>query len=285
MGGKGSGRSREATNAVEDLLAAVLRGDADAMRSSVRKIDVAKHRGASGMTGARVSSLMQQVGTSLHFTVRDAVANPPEHLGDIRVLLADGAKVWIEVKGQTKKRNFADITQADYVRDGTDFLRAYAATNPSFNGLIKGGLRSDLALDQKLSFTKGWNLHDLWMADLALLETETKKSRAGVRTPQDLAKFMDEKYLVQLSMAGVRYLKIAQLRPVVALRAGGAMFVEVDTSSTAKAAAIRVGVGAAPGRNTTDFTYHVGYKDVDAPGRHKLHDLALSGSPHLKIVR
>lgn len=285
MGGKGSGRSRKATDAVELLLAAAARGDSDSIEKCVAKIDVAKRHGASLMTGARVSRLMQQACSKLKFDAEDAVANPPEHLGDICVSLRNGTRVWIEVKGQTKKKEFAAITQADYVRDGTDFLRRYAKVNPHFDRLVSGQLRRDLALDDALTFTAEWELADLWMADLALLESEPKKRRANVRTPADLARFMNEKYLVHLSMEGVRYLKISELRPVIALQSGAKCKIELDTSSASKVAAIRVAAGIPPGHSTTDFTYHIGYKDSQAAGRHKLHNIAVSTSPHLVVIK
>lgn len=284
MGGKGSGRSRHATDAVEAMLAATLRGDRAAISSCVRTLDGARRSGASNMGGVRVSQLLQQAGKALNLSVRDAVPNPSQRLGDVRVTLTNGSEVWIEVKGQTKKMKFTDITQADYVRDGTDFLRRYVAMEPRLDRLIKGDLRAELAVDEKLTFTVGWSLEDLWMADLALLETEAKKRRAGVTSPSDLARFMNDKYLVHLSMEGVRTLRISELRPVIAHRAGQKTWIDLDTSSAAKIAAIRVAVGAAPGRKTTDFTYHVGYKTSHAPGRHKLHDRALSESPKLAVA-
>lgn len=285
MGGRGSGRSRKATDAVELLFAAVARGDSDSVAKCVAKIDVAKRHGASMMTGARVSRLMQQACSKLMFDASEAVANPPEHLGDICVSLRSGKRVWIEVKGQTKKKEFAAITQADYVRDGTDFLRRYANVNPTFDRLISGQLRRDLALDDALTFTADWDLADLWMADLALLESESKKMRANVRTPADLTRFMNEKYLVHLSMEGVRYLKISELRPVIALHSGDEIKIELDTASSSKVAAIRVAAGITPRHSTTDFTYHIGYKTSQAAGRHKLHNIALSMSPHLVVIR
>jgi len=285
MGGKGSGRSKAATDAVEAILAATAKGDATAITKCAQKIDVARRHGTSRMTGARVSQLMRKLCADLNLNVQDAVANPVEHLGDVRISLVDGSKVWIEVKGQTKKEKFADFTQADYVRDGTDFLRAYVKSTPTLDRQIAGNLRLELGLDIPLTFTSTWGLGDLWMADLALLETEAKKSRAGVRTPRQLAKFLKEKYLVHLSMEGVRFLRIVELRPVMAYYSGEPVQIVLDTSSKAKVAAIRVSAGIKPTVNTTDFTYHIGYKKVHAPGRHKLHNIALSKSPHLKVIK
>lgn len=285
MGGRGSGRSREATDAVEELLAATVRGDVTDASKWARRIDVARRHGASKMSGVRVTGLLRQVMLNLDLDAMDALANPPEHLGDIRVELGDGTRRWIEVKGQTKKENFADITQADYVRDGTDFLRRYVKENKVLDRLITGDLRRDLAIDEMPTFTAKWKIEDLWMADLALLESEAKKERAGVKKPADLLKFMDTKYLVHLTMEGVRFLKIAELHPVIAHRSGEQTNIELDISSTSKVAAIRIAVGVKPQRNTTDFTYHIGYKNSIAPGRHKLHNIAITNSPHLTVIR
>jgi hypothetical protein len=267
------------------MLAATVRGDQATILKCVRKIDVAKRHGTSKMSGVQVSRLLRNACATFKFQVKDAVPKASEHLGDIRVTLKDGTQVWIEVKGQTKKKKFSQITEADYVRDGTDFLRKYVTSTPRLDRMIRGNLRQELAIDAKLTFTANWSLADLWMADLALLETEEKKRQAGVRSPSDLAKFMNKKFLVQLSMEGARVLKISELRPVMAHWAGEETQIELDTKSSAKVAAIRLAVGAAPKRNTTDFTYHVGYKKVHAPGRHKLHNRAISSSPGLIIVR
>lgn len=285
MGGEGSGRSRSATDAVELLLAAILRNDKPEIDKCIKKLDVARKHGASKMAGAKIFRLLRLAATQLAFEVSDAVANPGEHLGDLKVSLGDGSSVWIEVKGQTKKQRFADITQADYVRDGTDFLRAMFQNNADFSRLFDAGLRDELGIDAPLTFTRDWSLADLWMADLALLENETKKMRAGVRTPRDLTRFMEAKYLVHLTMEGVRYLKIANLRPVAALKQGQSLHVELDTRSKSKVAAIRLAVGCKPGNRSTDFTYHIGYKNSLAPGRHKLHSFALSEASNIAVFR
>lgn len=281
MGGVGSGRSRGATDAVELLVAAVLNRDSAEAQKCVQKLDVAKRHGASKMTGARILRLVSKVEQQIGLVVQSAKANPKEHLGDVKVSLGDGSTVWIEVKGQTKKEKFADITQADYVRDGTDFLRAFAKANSKFDRLISQELRFDLGLDTPLTFTSKWSLPELWLADLALLETEDKKSRAGVRTPRDLAVFLDSKFLLHVSMEGARYLRLSDLRPVTAYRSGQKFQTSLG-SNRSSAALIRVAVGMTPGRSTTDFTYHVGYKN--AAGRHKLHDLAVAQSSKLTIV-
>ena len=283
MGGFGSGRSRNATDAVELLVAAVLRQDAAETQRIVVSLDAAKRRGASGMSGASVLRLLNQVNGRLALSVRDAKANPSEHLGDVKVSLTDGGTIWIEVKGQTKKDRLSQVTEADYVRDGTDFLRAYAKSDASFNSRIKPKLRNQLELDKPLTFTNSWSLADLWFADLALLETEAKKSRAGVKTPNDLAKFMNTKYLLHVSREGARYLRISELRPVLAYQAGGKFVTELATNR-ASTALVRVAVGGTPGRSTTDFTYHVGYKNVDAAGRHKLHNYAIQQSSMLTVL-
>ena len=118
MGGFGSGRSRNATDAVELLVAAVLKQDATETQRIVLSLDTAKRRGESGMSGTSVLRLLNQVAGRLALSVRDAKANPSEHLGDVKVSLTNGGTIWIEVKGQTKKDWFADITQADYVQIG-----------------------------------------------------------------------------------------------------------------------------------------------------------------------
>ena len=276
----GSGLSKSATDAVEEMLAARLRGDSVSMKKQVKILDKAYKSDQSWMTGERVFDLVDQTCESLALNVKDAQANPSDHLGDVSITLGDGSKLWIEVKGQTKKERFRDITQADYVREGTDFLRKYARLNPNFNKLIAGNLRIELSLDEGAASLKSWNLESLWVADMALLVDEEKRRRAGVHSSADLPKFLKKKYLFHLCMEGARLVRLDKLNSVKALLSGEKFYSVLNTSNKS-VASIQIAVGQAPATGRTAFTYHVGYSN--APGRHKLHDFALTSSADVKV--
>jgi hypothetical protein len=157
---------------VEEMLAARLRGDANAIQEQIKIIDRAYKAGLSYMRGKRVFSLIDKTCNYLSLEVLDAQANPSDGLGDVCITLKNGSKLWVEVKGQTKKERFRDITQADYVREGTDFAKKFARLNPAFDTLILENLRTEVALDDGAASIKNWELADLWVADLALLVSE-----------------------------------------------------------------------------------------------------------------
>ena len=277
---EGSGLSKIATDAVEEMLAARLRGDANAIQEQIKIIDRAYKADLSYMPGKRVFSLIDQTCNYLSLGVLDAQASPRDRLGDVCIKLKDGSKLWVEVKGQTKKDRFRDITQADYVREGTDFARKFARLNPAFDRLILGNLRIELALDSDTSSIKDWELADLWVADLALLVDEEKRRRAGVESAADLPKFLRKKYLFHICMEGARIIRLDQLNPVKKILSGERICTVLKTENKS-VAAIQIAVGEEPTNGRTAFTYHFGYNN--APGRHKLHDFALASSEETKV--
>ena len=277
---EGSGKSKGATDAVEKMLAARLRGDANAIQEQIKIIDDAYKADLSYMRGKRVFSLIDKTCKYLSLDVLDAEASPSDGLGDVCIKLKDGSKLWVEVKGQTKKAKFRDITQADYVREGTDFAKKFAKLNPAFDKLILGNLRTELALDDGASSIKNWELADLWVADLALLVNEKKRKRAGVNSPADLPKFLKKKYLFHLCMEGARIVRLDQLNPVKQVLSGDKIHTVIKTTNKS-VAAIQIAVGEEPTSGRTAFTYHFGYNN--APGRHKLHHFALASSEATKV--
>jgi hypothetical protein len=276
----GSGLSKLATDAVEKMLAARLRSDAPTIKEQMKILDRAYKSDQSWMTGKRVFDLVDQTCEFLSLDVSDAQVNPSDHLGDVFIKMSDGSKLWIEVKGQTKKERFRDITQADYVREGTDFLRKYARLNPKFNQLIVGNLRLELLLDKNADSLKSWDLEGLWVADLALLVDEERRSRAGVHSSADLPKFLKKKYLFHLCMEGARIVRLDQLKSVKAVLSGEKFHTVLNTSNQS-VASVQVAVGEPPRLGRTAFTYHVGYNN--APGRHKLHDVTITSSEDVKV--
>jgi hypothetical protein len=280
MRNAGSGLSRVATDAVERMLAAELRGDKSEVKRQSDLIDGAYLRRFSRMQGVEVRKLVEKVAEELNLSVLDAYSSPGDYLGDVKVELRDGTYVWIEVKSQTKKEKFRDLTQADYVREGTDFIRQYARLDSSFDRMLFGDLRLELGLDHVPKFYTSWSLSDLWIADLALLVDESKKRRAKVKTPSELNSFLERKFLLHICMEGARLVRLDRLDPIVRLRNGEIIHHNLKTSN-ANVASIQVAVGEPPSQGRTAFTYHLGY--LNAPGRHKLHDFSFSSSVGAKV--
>lgn len=281
MGGEGSGKSKGATNAVEELLAAKFRGDTASIAEQLKVLAGEFKNGTSRMSPSDLDSLTTKILGHLSWTVVDAEAGPRDRLGDVRVDLTDGSKCWIEVKAQTMKPKFADITQADFVREGTDFLRSYAQHDNAFGSIIPASLREELNLDAAMLHGTSWGLADLWLADLALLVDDKKKQRAGATTISGLKLFLQKKYFLQFCMEGARIVRLDQLAPISDIINGKAMHTKLKLSNSGNVASVQVRAGAAPSWGATDFTYHVGYKN--APGRHKLHDHAISRSNSLVV--
>ena len=279
MGGIGSGRSKGATNAVEELLAAKFRNDRTAVSAQLSLLTIEHAGGRSLMSAEHLDSLTSQVVSHLGWTVHDAVANPRERLGDIRVDTAVGAPFWIEVKAQTMKERFADITQADFIREGTDFLRSYAREEPRFDSAVTGDLREQLGMDVAMLHGARWSLQDLWIADLALLVDDRKKGRAGATDGTGLHDFLRRKYFLQFCKEGARIVRLDDLGPVRDMLAGSTMFTNLKMTNSGNVASIQISAGEQPAHGSTDFTYHVGYRN--APGRHKLHEHAIARSTDL----
>ena len=276
----GSGQNKDVTNAVEKILAAQFRGDASTVRDQIKIIDSAHKLNKSYLTGSQVHKLIKKVCSHLSLAVKDAQPSPSDHLGDVCVTLDDDSKLWIELKSQTKKLRFRDITQADYVREGTDFARKYALLDPKFNRLIVGDLRVELKIDSRDTSLKNWQLSDLWVADLALLEDGRKRKRAGVVDPSDLGEFLKRKYLLHICAEGARMVRLDNLEPIRSVLAGSPLLVTLKTSNLS-VAALQVSVDDEIINGRTAFTYHFGYKN--APGRHKLHDLSIASSSKLIV--
>ena len=97
---EGSGKSKGATDAVEKMLAARLRGDEDEIQKQIKIIDLAHKAGVSYMRGKRVSTLIDKTCNYLSLDVLDAEAGPSDGLGDVCIKLKDGSKLWVEVKSQ-----------------------------------------------------------------------------------------------------------------------------------------------------------------------------------------
>ena len=117
------------------------------------------------------------------------------------------------------------------MRDGTDFLRRLDVDSREFHLRIDDELRIALELDKSMKSLSNWSLESLWMADLALLDTETKKKNARVMNPSELHSFLGKKYLLHLCMNGVRYVRMDNLGPIRAITEGAKVFSNIKTNT------------------------------------------------------
>lgn len=279
----GSGLGNTTAAAVEELLAAVLRGDKyeAELQAALLRLECGVDR--CGMDPDDIVNLLARAVSALDLSVSDALAHPLDGLGDVRASLRDGRQVWFEVKAQTKKDVFAEITQADWVRDETDLLRWLALHDPEFAKRLPPTVRHALVVANPATAFGGWTRDALWIADVALLVNRRARERAGVNQFSDLSRFLAQKYLVHLTRQGVRIIRFDRIIPVAAVLAGEkvAVFIK-DTNVTAVSMAF-----ASPGPPVSGgvhFTYHVGYPKGTL-GRHKLHAAALVVGPEDVEIR
>jgi hypothetical protein len=274
----GSGLVNETAAIIERMIAAAFRGDISTVRDEERFLRSHRLDGNCGMAPHVIGRLVVRMVETLGFDVADAQARPPSLLGDVELTLQDSSLVWLEVKAQTKKARFSEITQADWVRDETDTLRWLAAHNADFARRLPSWLEAILR-PLPGGWPEAWGLEDLWLSDIALLVSGTARSRAGVSTRQQLDRFLERKLVVHLTQEGLRACRLADLAPVAAVNDGSGVEVLLkDNAATAVAAALKA--PGPVGHGATHFTYHVGYSP-NVIGRHKMHALAFAGVPFL----
>lgn len=279
----GSGLANVSAAAIEDLLAAALRDD-------TAEVDVQRERlryecsiDRCGMDPDVIVRLVTQAVDQLDLDVNDAVAQPLDRLGDVRASLRGGSFAWFEVKAQTKKDRFAELTQADWVRDETDLLRWLFHNDWQFAAHLPQWVASLLTVADPRSYFGGWDRDSLWLADMALVPSRVARHQAGIDSKMALREFLDRKFVMHLTREGVRIVRLALLGPVASVLAGSAVAMQMNyANQTAACIAF-----ASPGpvdRGKIQFTYHVGYPS-GVVGRHKMHAVSLARGPDTIEVR
>lgn len=279
---KGSGFASVTAAAIEELLAAALRDDGDEVAVQRRLLEYECEKGNCGMSPDLIVSLLTAAVEQIALDVAGAIAQPLDGLGDVRASLQAGGSAWFEVKAQTKKDRFADLTQADWVRDETDLLRWLVHQDPQFAAQLPDWVRAALAIDDPLNYFAGWDRDSLWIADMALLTNRDVRERARISTSADLPSFLERKFIVHLTREGVRILRLALLPPISAALSGRPVDMSINyANQTAASIAF-----ACPGplqRGAVHFTYHLGYP-TGVLGRHKLHAISLAvGPPGIEV--
>ena len=265
----GSGLANRNTKLIEELFAAILKDDRSNINFKRREIDLEYKSDRSGLTGESVTNALSSIANDLGMSFDQVRPHPSDQGGDVKAA-ASGISTWFEIKAQTKKAHFSDITQADYVRDGTDFLRRYLLDDSNALRHVTAKTASELGLGSGVDVDDRWSICDLHAADLCLLTSEESRMKVGVKKPSDLADFASRKYLLQLTQEGARLIQLSHLAPIRDILEKRFPSMRLKTSNRNE---LSIQMDYAGG---VDFTYHIGY--ANAPGRHKLHARALTRS-------
>lgn len=270
----GSGLYRASTAAVEELVAAVLRRDGDAVADQQEILRFECSIDRCGMEPARIVQLIVRALGQLGLDVSDSLAQPLDGLGDVRASLRGGSSVWFEVKAQTTKDRFAELTQTDWVRDETDLLRWMFHSDATFATRLPAWVSALLEVDNAVRYFDGWSRDSLWLADMALLVSREVRERAGIHSPADLHTFMAKKFVLHLTREGIRVIRLDHLRPVAGLLAGAEASISMNYANRT-AASIPIACPGPGSRGGVHFTYHLGYP-TGVVGRHKMHGISLA---------
>ena len=265
----GSGLANRNTKLIEELFAAILEDDRSGVKFKRREIDREYEKDQSGLSGKAVAHALSSIANDLGMTFDEVTAHPEDNGGDVKAA-SSGFPTWFELKAQTKKASFADLTQADYVRDGTDFLRKYLLGNAKALKYISAQTASEIGLGSGIDVDDRWSIQDLHVADLCLLTSKNSRVKVGVNKPSDLSDFAARKFILQLTQQGARLIKLSEMGPISDILEQKFPSILLKTSNRNE---LSIQMEYESG---VDFTYHIGYKN--APGRHKLHARALSRS-------
>lgn len=270
----GSGLSSFTAAAVENLLAATLRDDLEDVSDQMRALQPEYKLGRCGIAPEEIVQLISLAVDELGLDVTHAVAQPLDGLGDVRATLTDGTKLWFEVKAQTKKGRFADLTQADWVRDETDLICWLANEDTSLANQLPQWVRMALEVSQPDTYFAGWSRNSLWLADMALITNRSVRERAGIISEANLQDFLSRKYVLHLTREGVRIIRLDAVAPIAASLTGSSMDVRLNFDNQT-AASIAISCPGPAIHGSVHFTYHVGYAS-GVLGRHKMHARSLS---------
>ncbi len=188
-----------------------------------------------------------------------------------------------EVKAQTKKDRFADLTQVDWVRDETDLLRWLFHDDRTFAARLPNWVADLLAVADPRSYFQGWEWDSLWLADIALVPSRGARLRAGIGSPATLRHFLDRKFVMHLTREGARIVQLSLLGPAAGVVAGQPVAMSINYANQTAASIALASPGPAD-RGRVQFTYHLGYPS-GVVGRHKMHAVSLARGPHTIEVR
>ena len=270
----GSGLANTTADAVEFALAAILVGDELTIQDQQRRLEHEYAIGRCDIAPATLVEWIREAVSALPFEAHEAVHQPGDRLGDVGLVDRSGEPWWIEVKAQTKKASFSEITQSDWIRDVSDAGSWLTVMDPAFGGLLPEDLMDDLCPTWLPDdYFDGWDFASLVIADIALLPDRDRRHRAGVQSPADLRAFLDHKYLMHLTQEGLRLCRFDRLVPVAAWLAGDSLNFALKDTNRGNVVSVPVSCPGPVVRGSIHFTYHYGY--TGAVGRHKLHAVSV----------
>ena len=275
----GSGLSYATASAVERLVAASFEGSST--DRPLRDVDAEWRAGLCGVPAKDLARWISQIVSELDLPVVAAQTPSPDLLGDVRLTMADGTFLWIEVKAQTTKR-FDELVQADWVRDATDALRFLRLQEPNFTTLLSPWMLDELDVANPGRHFGNMTFSDLWASDIGLVSDRSRRLAAGIDSAESLRQFLERKFILHVSIEGARIARLDRLRAVEHVLSGASVHIDVRPGRACEAI---VWVGARPpSRGEIDFIYYVGYGQHGVVGRHKLHDRALRSAHDLIVV-
>jgi len=269
----GSGLANVTTRAIEEMWAASLLLDQDEFNRARRELETQRERGRCGVDVQKLVVCIGRAVRSLGLNVLSAIPHFLDGLGDVRCQLRSGEYMWFEIKAQTTKPRFSDITQADWVRDDTDFVKHLAASHKTIHTTLPPWAAEQLHVANPTQYFGSWTSSQLWAADMCLLSSRTKREVAGVQTASDLMSFARRKILVQIAQPGIRLIRFYEIAPIAAALSGAPVDMKM-TKANHSAISIAIASPGRIGRGATNFTYHIAYPSM-VLGRHKMHAVSL----------
>ena len=198
--------------------------------------------------------------------------------GRADVVIFSDPERFIEVKAQTKKKSLADITQADWIRDGCHGLRWLNANDSDMAVLLADDL-GPLVGKPAQEFAD-WTLEEAWLADVALLSDEDLLREEELTERSAIRDHMARKTIVLLNQGGAWYGPMANLRPISHVLDGGLLHYRLKLTNKTRVS-VPMWTRGAGVFGGIDFTYHL-YESSQTPpgqgpmGRHKFHASAFS---------
>ena len=237
--------------------------------------------GGRGLEPGVLSELMRRVPKAMGLVGARAEACGPGQAGDVLVTGPDQIVHRIEIKAQLTLANFDTIQAADWVRDQTDFLGEIVRTNAGLRAQLSNELLGRIEAAYKPQ--KGWNLASLWAADLAGMTNRATRECLDVNRPSDLLGFLQRKYVVHITRAGLRLFRMSDIPNLTSGLAGNLTAVVMPWAQGSEARVRTNGDGTVPVVGNIQFTYHVGQNNRPVGGHH-VHERFFNGATPMLTV-
>jgi hypothetical protein len=286
----GSGLATAQADACAKLFVALACERDDDIDGAIEQLDREYDDGHCGMTGTEMRDVLEELLGNWSEAGAGFVDGSSliDGLGDAHLRNATTGNLYIEVKSQTKKVGFRDITQADWVRNDTDFVRHHALNHTFFDShrAAKHAVVTDLL--------SGWtpaglDVGMLWAADVGLLHDTAKRQHAGAQDGPTLRSFLDRKWLLHVTQSGGRLIRLSDIPAVRSALDGDTLNCRFEENPQAPKSK-RVGVAKIQVLDSKEepvFTYHLYETKATKTllGRHKAHARLFDDVPAITVSR